>query len=100
MKTVSLAEALRSGKNFQINAKGFSPGKIINVKNDFTKSVVWSTETILTAECQIIEEPREIWVWDFGSRFGSLLAENKDRIFDLYGGNTGRPVKFREVCDE
>lgn len=58
MKTVSLAEALKSGKSFRYRLDTtewktfqFGSGK------EFTPN------EILAAECQIIEEPIERWAW-------------------------------------
>lgn len=96
MKTVSLVEALASGKKFAFR---------IGSTDSFTGFHDWRTSTwtafqILHAECQIIEEPKEIWVWRYDS--GDLCDHNfptEDECLKR-SPHWGRPVKFREVCDE
>jgi hypothetical protein len=99
VKTVSLADALRSGKDFRYRLtpdqawmKGY-------------KNCNWTVEAILHAECQIIEEPREFWIWNYNNGNYSLIvyATKDDCIKDRKAlgdySDEYRPVKFREVID-
>lgn len=96
MKTVSLADALRSGKRFRYRVS--KDVAWIYFMKDFGPA--FSVDEILHAECQIIEEPREVWVWQY-------LSGNLDTRFYIekagceFNGNGwgGRPVKFREVLE-
>lgn len=96
MKTVSLAEALRSGKRYKYRIRSNLPW--LDSKEAPSD---WSADAILHAECQIIEEPREIWVWEY-SITGNLTYEHHDSEEECKRVNRefkGRPVKFREVTD-
>jgi len=100
VKTVSLAEALRSGKDFVLR---FPDSNIETKYHKSDKSDGWTTEAILHAECQIIEEPREIWVWEYddGAMSGFAYKTKDDcKTCTPSPYKLGRPVKFREVCDE
>lgn len=94
MKTVSLAEALRSGKKFRYKLhteKFYIPDE----------NQEWSADAIIHAECQIIEKSREIWVWQYpsGNLDSRFYTEKAGCEFNGNGWG-GRPVKFREVLDE
>lgn len=98
MKTVSLAEALRSGKRYKYRIRSNLPW--LDSKEAPSD---WSADAILHAECQIIEEPREKWYWeDSRGEIISLPKNSKEELMreykEAYPG--GRPVKFREVLDE
>ena len=95
MKTVSLAEALRSGKKFRYKMMPEDQWC------DGDKDCAWSSDAILHAKCQIIEEPREIWIWENSGGFlVSVINQNIDECKNAWAAAKGRPVKFREVCDE
>lgn len=100
MKTVSLVEALASGKKFKWRPRpDFAWSQDVSPR-DLQQ---WTTNEILHAECQIIEEPREKWYWeDSRGEIISLPKNSKEELMreykEAYPG--GRPVKFREVCDE
>lgn len=101
MKTVSLAEALASGKKIRIKRND----KWLEVFQPLA-SDSFTMDQILHAECQIIEEPREFWIWDYNNGNYSLIIyatkeeciKDRKRLGDY--SDEGRPVKFREVLDE
>lgn len=95
MKTVSLAEALKSGKKFRYRESASD-----HWCSDYVERNAWTENEILHAECQIIEEPREIWAIKFDDGEWSFYAyPTQEQAISWCNGN-GRPVKFREVCDE
>ena len=96
MKTLTLADALRSGKDFTTKMNGTS----VNWKCDMAKHIGWSANEILHAECQIIEEPIERWAWIDMSGEVTGWYKTEDHCMGYWKGCAGRPVKFREVCDE
>lgn len=100
MKTITLAEALRSGKDFFMSYPGMK--EEAKYSKDKIKEYEFSAEAILHAECQIIEEPREIWVWEYSitGNLGGSFFKDKNNCIKYGDGTVGRPVKFREVLDE
>ena len=98
MKTVSLSEALKLGNKFRwvVNKQGEDPWTGIYTPGESNHS--WSSEAILHAECQIIEEPREIWVGEDNGILHYYSHEDKFKLQQIYPNL--KPVKFREVMDE
>lgn len=97
MKTVSLVEALASGKKFRFKM----PKENTWVPVNGEACTSWSKAAIIHAECQIIEKSREIWVWQYpsGNLDSRFYTEKAGCEFNGNGWG-GRPVKFREVLDE
>lgn len=99
MKTVSLTEALRSGKKWKYrgcNGRWYAPSNEA-LSNDFA----WATHDILTLECQIEQEPRVIWVNEYKNDLGSSVYETKeDAMYLVDTDNYIRTVKFVEALDE
>lgn len=94
MKTVSLAEALRSGKRYKYRIRSNLPW--LDSKEAPSD---WSADAILHAECQIIEEPREIWVWEYSITGNLKHRDSEEECKRVNREFKGRPVKFREVTD-
>lgn len=95
MKTVSLVEALASGKKFRFKMP--KEETWMTVSNGVETS--WSKAAILHAECQIIEEPREIWVWEYSITGNLKHHDSEEECKRVNREFKGRPVKFREVTD-
>lgn len=100
MKTVSLTEALKSGKKFRWRIPGqaqinyFDPKQLI-------ENTIWSKDVIINAECIIEQGPREIWLWKFDDgALGSIHKKTEEELKRYYLHDEGKPVKFREVIDD
>lgn len=98
-KYVSLTEALKSGKNFRILRDN---GKLsIEVFNRQTIAM-FDADDIVTAQCIIEREPREIWiVQNLDGKTYPMFFDNKElalRYYD-YEKEKLKPIKFREVIE-
>jgi len=95
-KYVSLADALKSGKNFAYRIPG---GIWMEHRNNVSKN--FSPMEIVHAECELEYAPREIWIWQFNNReFDSSFYGIKDDCAERNKGWAGKPIKFREVLEE